>query len=291
MSFLNETDKQYNSLIRNIIMTGLEKPVRNGFTKTKIGQTLDFDLSGKFPIISTKKVAWKHAVRELLWHLGPDSSNINALGPAKHLWQKWADKNGYLSSSYGRMWRKFPMPNNRQPGESWSDNEFVTGNDLDGFTFDQIGWLINELKVNPNSRRLVITSWHPGNATAAVLPPCQPSFTFTVMDNKFLCCIVHARSQDCVLGLPFDIIAYAVLTQIIAKLTNLHPYWLQLNLVDAHIYSVHLEKVMEQIQREPITETWPEMNIKEFKSIEELTLDHFELLDYKSHEPIQYELL
>lgn len=287
---MSSIDTEYNLLINDIIGQGFEKKIRNGSTLSSPCLNIKANLTEAFPIITTKKVAWKHAIKELLWHLGPDSSNINGLGTSKHIWEKWADKDGYLSSSYGRMWRKFPLPRNTVKGEKWSDNEFVVWDkETRGYVFDQIAWVVNELKVNPGSRRLSVSAWHPANATVAILPPCQPAFTFNVVNN-LLVCSVHARSQDCALGLPFDLIAYAALTQIIAKLVGLIPWGLYIHMVDAHIYSQHVEALRSQVGNIG-KDCKPKLIIKDFNSIEELTVDHFSLENYESHEAISYELI
>lgn len=281
-------DHEYNCLIKDILNYGVKKEGRNGNTISLFAKTMEIFVNDAFPIVTSKKVAWRHAIKELLWHLGVDSSNINGLGTSKHLWEKWANKEGYLSSSYGRMWRKFPMPNHVMPGEVWAKNEFVSGDSINGYTFDQIGWLINEIRCNPGSRRLVVSAWHPGNATAAILPPCQPTFTFNVQ-NDYLNCFVNVRSQDCVLGLPFDMIAYSTLLQIISQLTNKKKGNLIIYMTDAHIYEEHLPAIKEQVQRDPI-DCVPELVIHPFNDISELTMEHFDMLDYVSHDAIKYEL-
>jgi thymidylate synthase len=282
-------DYEYGWVINDILTYGEKKKGRNGNTYSLFAKSMTIYARDAFPIITSKKVAWKHAIKELLWHLSKDSSNVNALGSAKHLWEKWADKDGYLTSSYGRMWRKFPLPDKKIQGEQWALNEFVVWDEeTKGYVFDQIAWLINEIKINPGSRRLVITAWHPANATVASIPPCQPAFTFNIQ-GEYLNCFVHARSQDCALGLPFDLIAYSALQQIICQLTGYKKGHLNLTMVDAHIYEEHLEDLAKQISR-PKIDCVPELVIQPFNNIDELTLDHFDMLDYKSHEAIKYEL-
>ncbi|MFA8344121.1 MAG: thymidylate synthase, partial [Rhodothermaceae bacterium] len=196
----------------------------------------------------------------------------------------WADENGNLETAYGYYWRSFPSAQKDENGE-WQVKEV-----------DQIRYVIDEIKRNPSSRRLVVSAWEPGNATTSKLPPCHYSYTFNVSNGKLNCHLTQ-RSGDIALGIPFNLAAYSLLTQIIAQETGLELGEFAHTIIDAHIYIGdkgtemekydHLEGLKEQLKREPLP--LPKLKINK-KPIDELTFDDFELIDYKCHERIKFEV-
>ena len=292
--------KEYLDLVKLVIDEGTHKKSRTGIdTISYFGAFYKVDLQKGFPLLTTKKVEWKSLLKEVLWYLSGEN-HIRNLRQHTKIWDAWADENGRLQTAYGRFWRRFPVPeaNAYLEGEVFVDenNPFVHRERNGSLTFDQVGWVINEIKNNPNSRRLVISAWHPANAVISKLPPCHYTFTFNVNDGKLNCHLTQ-RSGDIALGIPFNLAAYSMLTQIIAQETNLKLGSFAHTIVDAHIYHAakgselekfdHLEGLKLQLLREPLP--LPKLNIAK-KPIDELTFEDFELIDYKYHDKIKFEV-
>lgn len=292
--------KEYLDLVRTVIENGTFKKSRTGIdTISYFGIFYKVDLQKGFPLLTTKKVEWKSLLNEVLWYLSGEH-HIRSLRQHTKIWDAWADTDGRLQTAYGRFWRRFPVPQGSAilDGEVYVDekNPFVTKEENGALTFDQVGWVINEIKNNPNSRRLVISAWHPANATVSKLPPCHYSFAFNVNNGKLNCHLTQ-RSGDIALGIPFNLGAYSLLTQIIAQDANLELGEFAHTIIDAHIYHAekgsamekydHLEGLKLQLQREPLP--LPKLKIAK-KPIDQLTFEDFELSDYKYHDKIKFEV-
>lgn len=292
--------KEYLDLVQTVIENGTHKKSRTGIdTISYFGAFYKVDLQKGFPLLTTKKVEWKSLLNEVLWYLSGEH-HIRNLRQHTKIWDAWADEDGRLQTAYGRFWRRFPVPQGSSilDGEVYVDekNPFVRKEENGALTFDQVGWVINEIKNNPNSRRLVISAWHPANATVSKLPPCHYSFAFNVNNGKLNCHLTQ-RSGDIALGIPFNLGAYSLLTQIIAQDANLELGEFAHTIIDAHIYHAekgsemekydHLEGLKLQLQREPLP--LPKLKIAK-KPIDQLTFEDFELSDYKYHEKIRFEV-
>ena len=264
--------------------TEFRKPTRTGVdTISYFAAFYRVDLAEGFPLLTTKKMHWKSLLHEVLWYLSGEN-HIRNLRKHTKIWDAWADDEGNLETAYGYYWRKFPSAQKNKEGK-WEVREV-----------DQIKYVIEQLKKNPYSRRLVVTAWEPGNATTSKLPPCHYSFAFNVSDGKLNCHLTQ-RSGDIALGIPFNLAAYSILTQIIAQETGLSLGYFAHTIIDAHIYVAdkgtemekydHLEGLKEQLKRKPLP--LPKLIIAD-KPIDELTFDDFELVGYKYQDPIKFEV-
>ena len=254
--------KQYLDLMRYVRESGTEKGDRTGTgTLSVFGYQMRFNLEDGFPLVTTKKVHLKSIIYELLWFL-KGSTNIDYLKEhGVSIWDDWADERGELGPVYGAQWRSWPTQ--------------------DGDSIDQISEVINQIKTNPNSRRLIVSAWNVSQIDNMALPPCHALFQFYVAEGR-LSCQLYQRSADIFLGVPFNIASYALLVLMIAKVTGLMPGDFVHTLGDAHLYLNHLNQVDEQLKRKsfPI----PKMQItKEVTNILDLEYEDFSLKDYKSH--------
>jgi len=258
--------KQYLDLLDHVVNTGVQKMDRTGTgTISSFGYQMRFDLQEGFPVMTTKKLHLKSIIYELLWFLNGDT-NIRYLNEhGVRIWDEWADENGDLGHIYGYQWRSWPAP--------------------DGNTVDQISNLLKCLKEDPDSRRHIISAWNVGDLKNMALPPCHVLFQFYVSDGK-LSCQLYQRSCDIFLGVPFNIASYALLTMMIAQVTDLRPGEFVHTLGDAHIYNNHIEQVKLQLNRKPYP--LPSMEINpDVKSIFDFRFDDFRLLDYQCHPHIK----
>jgi thymidylate synthase len=276
--------KEYLDLVKLVIENGTRKPSRTGIdTISYFGAFYRVDLSKGFPLLTTKKMEWKSLLHEVLWYLSGEN-HIRNLRQHTKIWNAWADEDGNLDTAYGYYWRHFPSAQKDENG-NWQVEEF-----------DQIQYVIDELKRQPYSRRLVVSAWEPGNATKSKLPPCHYSYAFNVNDGKLNCHLTQ-RSGDIALGIPFNLAAYSLLTQIIAQETGLELGFFAHTIIDAHIYTAdegtilekydHVAGLKEQLKREPLP--LPKLKIAK-KPLNELTFEDFELCDYHSHEKIKFEV-
>jgi thymidylate synthase len=276
--------KQYLELIKKVIDNGVRKQTRTGVdTISYFGAFYKVDLTDGFPLLTTKKMHWNSILREVLWYLSGEN-HIRNLRKHTKIWDAWADENGNLETAYGYYWRHFPSAEKNKNGE-WIVSEV-----------DQIKYVIEEIARNPFSRRLVVNAWEPGNATKSKLPPCHYSFVFNVTGKKLNCHLTQ-RSGDIALGIPFNLAAYSLLTQVIAQQTGLGVGQFAHTIVDAHIYVGdkgtemekydHLERLTEQLKREPLP--LPQLKIAS-KPIDELVFEDFELINYQHHEKIKFEV-
>jgi thymidylate synthase len=258
--------KTYLELLKHVINYGVEKTDRTGTgTLSVFGYQMRFDLEHGFPLLTTKKLHMKSIVHELLWFL-QGATNIGYLKDnGVSIWNEWADAHGNLGPVYGKQWR------------SWSDN---TGN-----TIDQIAQVIQEIKTNPDSRRLIVSAWNVGEIAQMALPPCHAFFQFYVADGK-LSCQLYQRSADIFLGVPFNIASYALLICMIAQQCNLTPKEFVWTGGDCHLYTNHLEQTNLQLQREP--RTLPQLVISSKPaSIDGYKFDDFTWLNYDPHPSIK----
>ena len=261
--------KQYLDLCRRILEEGVTKADRTGTgTISVFGHQMRFDLSQGFPLLTTKKLHTRSIIHELLWFLSGDTNIRYLQENGVRIWNEWADENGDLGPVYGRQWRSFAGP--------------------DGKTVDQIQWVVDEIKRNPDSRRLVVSAWNPAELDKMALPPCHLLFQFYVAEGK-LSCQLYQRSADTFLGVPFNIASYALLTHMMAHVTGLAPGEFVHTIGDAHLYLNHLEQVKQQLAREP--RPLPKLRLNpEVTCIFDFTFDDFEILDYDPHPHIKAEV-
>ena len=258
--------KQYLNLIDRVMKEGSVKNDRTGTgTKSIFGHQMRFDLSKGFPCITTKKLHLKSIIHELLWFLAGDTNTKYLNDNGVRIWDEWADDDGNLGNIYGYQWRSWPSP--------------------DGNHIDQISQVINDIKSNPNSRRLIVSAWNVGDIKNMALPPCHAFFQFYVNENK-LSCQLYQRSADIFLGVPFNIASYSLLTMMIAQVCNLQYGDFVHTLGDAHIYKNHFKQVKTQLKRKP--KTLPKMIINpKIKNIFDFKFDDFILVDYDPHPHIK----
>ena len=254
--------KQYLDLMKYVRESGTEKGDRTGTgTLSVFGYQMRFNLEEGFPLVTTKKVHLKSIIYELLWFL-KGSTNIDYLNEhGVSIWDEWADERGELGPVYGAQWRSWPTQ--------------------DGSSIDQISEVINQIKTNPDSRRLIVSAWNVSQIDSMALPPCHAMFQFYVADGK-LSCQLYQRSADIFLGVPFNIASYALLVLMMAKVTGLKPGEFVHTLGDAHLYLNHLDQVDEQLKRQPFP--LPKMSItKDIKNVLDIEYEDFSLEDYESH--------
>ena len=258
--------KQYLDLMTRVMKEGTLKSDRTGTgTKSVFGHQMRFDLSEGFPCITTKKVHLKSIIHELLWFLKGDTNIKYLKENGVRIWDEWADKNGDLGHVYGYQWRSWPAP--------------------DGKHIDQISRVVETLKTNPDSRRIIVSAWNVGEIEQMALPPCHAFFQFYVADGK-LSCQLYQRSADIFLGVPFNIASYALLTMMMAQVCDLEVGDFVHTLGDAHIYTNHFEQTELQLSRD--CKKLPTMKINpNVKSIFDFTIDDFELVDYEYHPHIK----
>ena len=258
--------KQYHDLLEQILNTGADKSDRTGTgTKSIFGHQLRFDLADGFPLITTKKLHLRSIIHELLWFLKGDT-NIQYLKDNKvSIWDEWADENGDLGPVYGSQWRSWKTP--------------------DGRTIDQIANVIDQIKNNPDSRRLLVVAFNPGEIDKMALPPCHAFFQFYIANGR-ISLQMYQRSADVFLGVPFNIASYALLLQMVAQVTNLVPGEFIHTLGDAHLYSNHLDQAKLQLTRE--NRRLPQMILnKDVKSIFDFKFEDFQLVGYDPHPAIK----
>jgi len=252
--------QQYTELLRHVLAHGNKKEDRTGTgTLSVFGYQMRFNLAGGFPLLTTKKVHLKSIVHELLWFL-QGSTNIAYLKEnGVRIWDEWADENGNLGPVYGYQWRNWPKP--------------------DGTHIDQISQVVNAIKKNPDSRRLIVSAWNVADVDQMKLPPCHAFFQFYVADGK-LSCQLYQRSADIFLGVPFNIASYALLTMMVAQVCGLKLGDFVHTLGDAHIYTNHMEQVNEQLSRDirPLPQMKINPNVNDIFSFkfEDFTLENYD---------------
>ena len=261
--------KQYLDLLRHIRDNGTSKTDRTGTgTLSVFGYQMRFDLAQGFPMVTTKKLHLKSIIHELLWFLKGDTNVKYLQDNGVRIWNEWADANGDLGHIYGYQWRSWP--------------------DYDGGFIDQISQVIETIKRDPDSRRIIVSAWNVADLKNMNLPPCHAFFQFYVADGR-LSLQLYQRSADTFLGVPFNIVSYALLLMMVAQVTGLEPGEFVHTLGDAHIYNNHIEQVNEQLQRAP--RRLPRMVINPaVTSIFDFTYDDFKLEDYDPHPHIKAQV-
>ncbi len=251
--------KQYLDLLRHIRENGVMKEDRTGTgTQSVFGYQMRFDLSEGFPLLTTKKVHLKSIIYELLWFIAGDTNVKYLQDHGVTIWDEWADENGDLGPVYGHQWRSWPAP--------------------EGRVIDQLSMVIDTIRRNPDSRRMLVTAWNPAEVDKMALPPCHCLFQFYVADGK-LSCQLYQRSADVFLGVPFNIASYALLTMMIAQVCGLKPGEFVHTTGDTHIYRNHFDQVATQLSREP--RPLPRMRLNpDIKSIFDFTYEDFTLEGY-----------
>jgi thymidylate synthase len=230
--------QQYQDLVDAVLSSGAHKPNRTGVdTLSAFSRHYEVDLAEGFPLLTTKDLSgfrWNSLVHEFLWYLSGEE-HVRNLREETGIWDAWADEEGHLDTAYGRFWRRYPVPDDpdRLPGESWPDDAHRWMND-EG-TFDQLAYAVDQLRENPQSRRIVVNTWHPANAAVSTLPPCHYSFVFNVQDGRVNTHLTQ-RSGDVALGVPFNVAAYSLLTHVVAREADLEPGRFAHTVVDAHVY-------------------------------------------------------
>jgi len=261
--------EQYHQLLQHILDHGTKKSDRTGTgTLSVFGYQMRFDLAQSFPLVTTKKLHLRSIIHELLWFLKGDT-NIQYLQENKvSIWDEWADADGNLGPVYGYQWRSWPSP--------------------EGTSIDQISQVIDQIKNNPNSRRIIVSAWNVACVNDMALPPCHTLFQFYVADGK-LSCQLYQRSADTFLGIPFNIASYALLTMMVAQVCGLKPGEFIHTLGDTHLYLNHLEQARLQLSRP--CKALPLMKINpQVRSIFDFTFDDFELVGYDPHPHIKAEV-
>jgi thymidylate synthase len=258
--------KQYQDLMRHVLEHGTKKEDRTGTgTLSVFGYQMRFDLSEGFPMVTTKKLHLKSIIHELLWFLAGDTNIKYLKDNGVRIWDEWADENGNLGPVYGYQWRSWPTPG--------------------GGSVDQITNLVNMIKKNPDSRRLIVSAWNPSLIDQMALPPCHCLFQFYVADGK-LSCQLYQRSADIFLGVPFNIASYALLTLMVAQVTGLKPGTFVHSFGDAHLYLNHIGQAKEQLARAPLP--LPAMRLNpEVKDIFDFKFEDFTLQNYQAHPSIK----
>ena len=228
--------RQYLDLVTDVLESGGHKPNRTGVdTISAFSRHYAVELSAGYPLLTTKDLSgarWNSLLHEFVWYLSGDE-HIRELREETGIWDAWADEDGTLDTAYGRFWRRFPVPEEVLPGESWPEDGHRWLND-EG-TFDQIAYAIDQLRENPHSRRIVVSAWHPANAAVSTLPPCHYTFVLNVQGDELNVHLTQ-RSGDIALGIPFNIAAYSLLAIAIAQRTGFEPGTFAHTVVDAHIY-------------------------------------------------------
>lgn len=261
--------KQYLKLLDTILKEGTQKTDRTGTGTISIfGYQMRFNLQEGFPMVTTKKLHLKSIVHELLWFLQGDTNVKYLQDNGVRIWNEWADENGDLGHVYGYQWRSWPRP--------------------DGTHLDQITQMINDIKTNPDSRRIIVSAWNAGDIENMNLAPCHALFQFYVADGK-LSCQLYQRSADSFLGVPFNVASYALLTMMVAQVCDLEYGDFVHTFGDVHIYNNHIEQVKLQLSREP--KKLPVMKINpNVKDIFSFKFEDFELVGYESHPHIKGEV-
>jgi thymidylate synthase len=258
--------KAYHDLLRRVLDEGVRKDDRTGTgTLAVFGHQMRFDLADGFPLVTTKKLHLKSIIHELIWFLRGDTNVRYLQENGVSIWDEWADANGDLGPVYGRQWRSWAAP--------------------DGGVVDQIAWVTDEIRRNPDSRRLIVSAWNPADIPKMALAPCHCLFQFFVAEGR-LSCQLYQRSADVFLGVPFNIASYALLTQMMAQVTGLRPGEFVHSFGDTHLYSNHLDQTRLQLSREP--RLLPTLRLNpEVKRLEDFRFEDIVIDGYDPHPAIK----
>jgi len=258
--------KQYLELMQDILDNGVDKEDRTGTgTRSVFGRQMRFDLSKGFPLVTTKKLHLRSIIHELIWFLNGDTNTAYLKQHGVSIWDEWADENGDLGPVYGHQWRSWPTPS--------------------GTSIDQIAEVMQQIKNNPDSRRLIVSAWNVGQIPDMALPPCHLLFQFYVANGR-LSCQLYQRSADFFLGVPFNIASYALLTHMVAQQVGLDVGDFVWTGGDVHLYSNHIEQANLQLSRDVFT--LPQLKVSaQVGSLFDYQYDDFEFIDYQSHAGIK----
>lgn len=263
----------YLDLVERVLRNGVRKTNRTGTdTISCFAEHYTVDLSEGFPLLTTKKVNFTAMLYEVLWYLSGED-HIRNLRQHTKIWDAWADENGNLDTAYGRYWRRFPSARWNPDTNAYEVEEV-----------DQIGKVIELMKTEPHSRRMVVTAWEPGNAFGSKLPPCHYSFVFNVSEGKVNCHLTQ-RSGDIAIGIPFNLAAYSLITHILAREAGLKVGLFSHTIVDAHVYVNHVDGLKEQLTRTP--RPLPAVKIAD-KPMNELTFEDFAIEGYDPYPAIKF---
>jgi len=261
--------RQYLDLLNHVLQNGTPKSDRTGTgTLSCFGYQMRFDLNEGFPMCTTKKLHIKSIIYELLWFLNGDTNVKYLQDNGVRIWNEWADENGNLGPVYGKQWRSWSKPN--------------------GETVDQISQIVQTIKNNPDSRRMIVNAWNVGELDQMALTPCHCLFQFYVAEGK-LSCLLYQRSADVFLGVPFNIASYALLTQMMAQVCGLQPGEFIHSFGDVHLYNNHIEQAKLQLTRQPTKLPRLEIN-PNIKSIFDFNFEDFQILDYNPQPHIKAEV-
>ena len=254
--------QQYLDLMQYVLDAGAVKADRTGTgTRSVFGHQMRFDLADGFPMVTTKKLHMRSIIHELLWFISGDTNTKYLTENGVSIWDEWADPQGNLGPVYGQQWRSWATP--------------------DGRTIDQLTSVIDQIRGNPDSRRLIVNAWNVGELDQMALPPCHMMFQFYVANGR-LSCQLYQRSADIFLGVPFNIASYALLLAMVAQVTGLRPGEFVHTLGDAHLYDNHLEQAEKQLARDPLPLPKLELN-PDITSIYDFTFEDVNIVDYESH--------
>jgi len=258
--------QQYLDLLRHVRDHGVQKTDRTGVgTRSVFGHQMRFDLAQGFPLVTTKKVHLKSVFHELLWFLRGDTNVRSLQENGVTIWDEWADANGDLGPVYGAQWRRWPCP--------------------DGSHVDQLQQVVEQIRSNPDSRRLVVSAWNVADLPRMALPPCHLLFQFYVAEER-LSCQLYQRSADVFLGVPFNIASYAALTMMVAQVCDLQPGTFVHTLGDAHLYNNHLEQTELQLQRQPYP--LPRLELRpDVRELDAFRYEDLRVVGYQSHPAIK----
>lgn len=277
--------KQYVDLCNFVLNNGEHKSDRTGTGTISVFGECNFkhDLSEGFPLLTTKKMFWNGVADELLWFI-KGSTNLNDLPErSRKLWSYWADEEGRLGPVYGKQWRNWQTYKT-----SWKPTP-GGGPEIQIEFIDQLAEVIEQIKKNPDSRRLIVSAWNVSDVKSMALPPCHTMFQFYVSNDLKLSLKLYQRSGDLFLGVPFNIASYALLVHLVANVTGLLPGTLYITYGDLHIYKNHIEQIKEQISREPLK--LPNIEIdRSINHIDDYTIDSIKLIGYNSHSKIKGEV-
>ena len=257
--------KAYHYLLQRVLTEGVVKTDRTGTgTRSVFGHQMRFDLAKGFPLVTTKKLHLKSIIHELLWFIAGDTNIAYLKANGVSIWDEWADQDGNLGPVYGKQWRSWAKP--------------------DGGSVDQLRWVLDEIKRNPDSRRLVLSAWNPAELDQMALAPCHCLFQFYVADGR-LSCQLYQRSADIFLGVPFNIASYALLTQMVAQVSGLEPGDFVHTFGDAHLYSNHIEQTELLLSRAP--RALPVLRLNpDVHSLFDFTFDDIVIEGYDPHPAI-----
>jgi dihydrofolate reductase/thymidylate synthase len=285
---INHEEYQYLNIMKDILENGSQKQSRNSIVYSQFGKQMKFDLRNGFPLLTTKRVPWKTVLRELIWFINGSTDNRLLQQQNVHIWDGNSTKeflesrglehyeDGDLGPIYGFQWRHF--------GAEYKNHE----TDYSEKGKDQLQWIIDEIKSNPNSRRLIMSSWNPSDLEKMALPPCHVMVQFNI-DGEYIDAQLYQRSGDLFLGVPFNIASYSFLLHIIGNLTGYTPRYFIHTLGDTHIYENHKEAVNEQLSRIP--SQFPKILVNNIKNINEIEESDFEILDYNYYPTIKADMI